>query len=203
MRHIERSSNPSGTDGGRTLAGQLQGWVIAGVGILCLAFGALLNVHSFVALVSQLLGVVGFGSVTLKGLHLYGGPTQVLGAVALGLGLLLIRYPDLLTPPVQPIRHPIRQLILVSVLALFFEVLMIRWLASEIRLLGYFKNMTLICSFLGLGVGCGLATAKRDSQPLFIVILGLLVFLGATVYARALNHIPIPAGGTGGVSRSG
>lgn len=40
-----------------------------------------------------------------------------------------------------------------SFLSLFIEVLLIRHLGSEIRIFAYFKNLTLIGAFLGLGVG--------------------------------------------------
>jgi len=41
----------------------------------------------------------------------------------------------------------------VSLLSLFIEILMIRHLASEIRIFAYFKNLALIGAFLGLGFG--------------------------------------------------
>jgi hypothetical protein len=47
-----------------------------------------------------------------------------------------------------------RQLILVSVLSLFLEMLMIRWVSSEIRIFAYFKNFVLVACFLGFGLGC-------------------------------------------------
>lgn len=45
-------------------------------------------------------------------------------------------------------------LILVSVLGLFLELLLIRWISSEIRIFAYFKNFVLISCFLGFGLGC-------------------------------------------------
>src|SRR4051794_17634829 len=46
------------------------------------------------------------------------------------------------------------QLVLISLLALFVEMLMIRWVSSEIRIFAYFKNFVLVACFLGFGLGC-------------------------------------------------
>src|ERR1700730_6318470 len=46
------------------------------------------------------------------------------------------------------------KLALVSVLTLFLELLMIRWVSSEVRIFAYFKNFVLVACFLGFGVGC-------------------------------------------------
>ncbi|MBF0169844.1 MAG: methyltransferase domain-containing protein [Nitrospinae bacterium] len=45
------------------------------------------------------------------------------------------------------------QLVILSVLSLFVEIMLIRHLGSEIRIFAYFKNLTLIGAFLGLGFG--------------------------------------------------
>ena len=53
------------------------------------------------------------------------------------------------------------QLFIISFLALYFELIVIRWLSSEVRIFAYLKNLPLIASFLGLGLGC----ANRDHFP--------------------------------------
>lgn len=45
------------------------------------------------------------------------------------------------------------RLALASMLSLFLEMLMIRWVSSEIPVFAYFKNVVLIASFLGFGLG--------------------------------------------------
>jgi hypothetical protein len=45
------------------------------------------------------------------------------------------------------------QLIGLSFLALFLELMLIRWVPSSVRLVAYFANLMLISSFLGLGLG--------------------------------------------------
>ena len=44
--------------------------------------------------------------------------------------------------------------LLVSVLALFLEMLLIRWIGTEIRIFAYLQNTVLVVCFLGLGMGC-------------------------------------------------
>ena len=58
-------------------------------------------------------------------------------------------------------------LFLVSFLGLFFEILIIRWLSTEVRIFAYFKNVPLISCFLGLGVGFSLSNRRANLYPLF------------------------------------
>src|SRR5258707_8696882 len=46
------------------------------------------------------------------------------------------------------------RLALISGLTLFLELLMIRWITSEIAVFAYFKNFVLVACFLGFGLGC-------------------------------------------------
>src|SRR5438046_743974 len=72
-----------------------------------------------------------------------------------------------------------RQLALWSLLALFFELLMVRWISSEIRVFAYFKNFVLIACFLGFGLGCYLSRRRVSLAPILVpmLTLGLLVQL--------------------------
>jgi predicted RNA methylase len=45
-------------------------------------------------------------------------------------------------------------LFLVSVLGLFLELMLIRWVGTEIRIFAYLQNTVLVVCFLGLGMGC-------------------------------------------------
>ncbi|MBN1127667.1 MAG: hypothetical protein JXA71_01680 [Chitinispirillaceae bacterium] len=51
-------------------------------------------------------------------------------------------------------------IIIVGALGLFLEMLLIRWVSSELSLLGYFKNAVLIACYLGFGLGCYLSKRK-------------------------------------------
>ena len=45
-------------------------------------------------------------------------------------------------------------LFLVSVLGLFLELMLIRWIGTEIRIFAYLQNTVLVVCFMGLGLGC-------------------------------------------------
>jgi len=69
-----------------------------------------------------------------------------------------------------------KNLALWSLLSLFMELLMIRWISSEIRIFAYFKNFVLIACFLGFGLGCYLSRRKINLL-LVLVPLTLLTVL--------------------------
>ena len=73
-----------------------------------------------------------------------------------------------------------RGLILSSALGLYLELLLIRWISSEIRIFAYFKNFVLIACFLGFGLGCYLC--RRS-----IVVLALLAPL---LFLTLIIHLP-------------
>src|SRR5229473_32429 len=70
-----------------------------------------------------------------------------------------------------------RSLALISLLSLFLEMLMIRWISSEIRIFAYFKNLVLVACFLGFGLGCYLCRRRVQLIALIAPILVLTVIL--------------------------
>jgi spermidine synthase len=77
---------------------------------------------------------------------------------------------------------------LISFAALFFEVLVIRWVSSEILIFGYFKNLILMGAFLGLGLGCSTGNSSSKSGEtsiaswfpfLFAALVALIVYAPA------------------------
>jgi len=68
-------------------------------------------------------------------------------------------------------------LILVSFLALFLELCLIRWFPAHIFSIAFFANIILIASFLGLGLGLLLTHNKHDLFKYFSFILAGSVFL--------------------------
>lgn len=54
----------------------------------------------------------------------------------------------------SPSAHPTLALFLVSVLGLFLELMLIRWVSTEIRIFAYLQNTVLVVCILGLGMGC-------------------------------------------------
>jgi spermidine synthase len=69
------------------------------------------------------------------------------------------------------------KLALVSVLGLFLELLMIRWVSSEIRIFAYFKNFVLIACFLGFGLGCYLVRRRISMVSLLAPLATLAVIV--------------------------
>src|SRR5438105_4987163 len=66
------------------------------------------------------------------------------------------------------LRRPGARLFLISFLALYAELLCIRWIPAYVRFVAYFTNFILLASFLGLGAG--ILSARRRLP------LGLRVF---------------------------
>ncbi len=73
---------------------------------------------------------------------------------------------------------------LASFLVLFLEIALIRWMPAYIRLLAYFSNFILLASFLGIGVGCLLTSARAR---LFMFFPALLAAVVAAVYFLRLE----------------
>ncbi len=74
-------------------------------------------------------------------------------------------------------------LFLISAIALFAELLVIRWLSVEMRVFAYFKNVPLISCFLGIGLGAAMANQKHKhrfySFPFWFSLFAVIVaFLG-------------------------
>src|SRR6266576_4150038 len=70
-----------------------------------------------------------------------------------------------------------RQLILISLLSLFVEMLMIRWVSSEIRIFAYFKNFVLVACFLGFGLGCYLSRRRVRLMAMIVPLLALTLIV--------------------------
>jgi len=84
------------------------------------------------------------------------------------------------------------KLVLVSFLALFLELVLIRWLPAHLFSLAFFSNIILIASFLGLGLGFFISRHKRDLFIFFPLIL--FVFIAITLFLRNVQiDIPIDA----------
>src|SRR5215217_3839474 len=77
---------------------------------------------------------------------------------------------------------------LASFLVLFLEVALIRWMPAYIRLLAYFSNFILLASFLGIGIGCLVATARARLFAWFPVLTAAVV--GAVYFFRLEVAIP-------------
>lgn len=74
------------------------------------------------------------------------------------------------------------ELVLISFVALFLELAIIRWLSTEIRIFAYFKNLPLMAAFLGFGIGF---FSYRKADTLFYRWFPRLIALLVCVIALA------------------
>jgi spermidine synthase len=78
--------------------------------------------------------------------------------------------------PEDPPKHLMWSLFLASFATLYIEIMMIRWIGTEVRIFAYFQNLALITCFLGFGLGC-YWSGRRKSLLVSLVSLTLLVCL--------------------------
>ncbi len=70
--------------------------------------------------------------------------------------------------------NPTWALGLISVLGLFLEMLLIRWIGTEVRIFAYLQNTVLVVCILGLGMGC---FTCRKSAKLSQMLVPLLILM--------------------------
>ena len=94
-------------------------------------------------------------------------------------------------PVIPGALSPGARMFLASFLVFFLEIALIRWMPAYIRLLAYFSNFILLASFLGIGVGCLLASSRKQLFTLFPLIQALVI---AMVYFFRLEVALAPTG---------
>jgi len=94
------------------------------------------------------------------------------------------------------------RLALVSLLGLFLEMLIIRWVSSEIRIFAYFKNFVLIACFLGFGMGCYLCRKRINviSVLLPLALLTALIAAPWTPLRQVVSGLPFLLGASSEVA---
>jgi len=89
-------------------------------------------------------------------------------------------------PPTSASRRDALELFLVSILVLFLELACIRWFPAHVLLLTFFTNAVLLACFVGMSVGCLVASHPRSyikwTPP--ILIFSLLLAHGAELMPR-------------------
>jgi SAM-dependent methyltransferase len=84
-------------------------------------------------------------------------------------------------------------LALISFACLYFEMIVVRWLASDVRVFAYLKNLPLLAAFLGLGLGCIRAGGRLFGLfPLFCLLFAALVAFAGPL---GLVHLYFPQEG--------
>jgi MFS family permease len=68
-------------------------------------------------------------------------------------------------------------LVLASALTLFAELALIRWIATEVRIFAYVKNLALLLCFLGFGLGCALPRKPARWLTAVRALLGLILIV--------------------------
>jgi hypothetical protein len=86
------------------------------------------------------------------------------------------------------------RLVLTSATLLFVELLLIRWIPSTVRYIGFFSNFLLMASFLGIGLGI-LLGRKIDlrAMAIFPILLAAVVWLATSlelnIQVRSTNEL--------------
>jgi hypothetical protein len=86
-------------------------------------------------------------------------------------------------------------LLLVSAMSLYLELAVIRWIAGEVPIFSYFKNLTLLAAFLGLAIGFGVVN-RRDLRSTYSPLLaGLFIVVIGIKYLSSVFPLVYPGGG--------
>lgn len=87
-----------------------------------------------------------------------------------------------------------RFIVLASAIALYLEMVMIRWHSTSSHVFAIFKNVSLLSCFLGLGIGFALSTRRRPVSlgtflPLLAVQTALFSLIATTIGGRRVNPV--------------
>ena len=85
--------------------------------------------------------------------------------------------------------NPSWSIFLVSVLGLFLELMLIRWVSTEVRIFAYLQNTVLVVCFLGLGMGCFTSRRRVVLRNLLVPLLSIIVIFAIPVTRRAFGRI--------------
>jgi spermidine synthase len=88
-------------------------------------------------------------------------------------------------------------LALVSMLSLFLEMMMIRWMSSEIRVFAYFKNLVLVACFMGFGLGCYLCRRRVQIMAMIapLLVSSIILKTPASPLRKIVAALPQMLGG--------
>jgi spermidine synthase len=80
---------------------------------------------------------------------------------------------------------------LISVLGLFLEMLIIRWIGTEIRIFAYLQNTILVVCFLGLGLGCFTSRQPVKLPQMLFGLLVLTLLLAIPITRQIMGNISL------------
>ena len=107
-------------------------------------------------------------------------------AAALLIGYRLLLKPRTQALPAASDQWNLSALFLASALTLFAELAVIRWVATEVRVFAYVKNLALLLCFLGFGLGCALARQNPRWLTAVKALLGLFVVVRLPWYSEGV-----------------
>lgn len=93
--------------------------------------------------------------------------------------------------------QPTVSLFVVSVLCLFLELMLIRWIGTEVRIFAYLQNTVLVVCFLGLGVGCFSCREPVSFRALLLHLLILVLLFAIPLTREGLGTISAMLGAAG------
>jgi len=117
---------------------------------------------------------------------------RIVGFVLAATLLIGYRFLRPRTPGPSPVPEEwgLATLLLASALTLFAELAIIRWVATEVRVFAYVKNLALLLCFLGFGLGCALARQRTRWLTATKALVGLIVVVRLPWYSeRVMEHL--------------
>jgi spermine/spermidine synthase len=82
-------------------------------------------------------------------------------------------------------------LFLISVLGLFLELLLIRWIGTEVNIFAYLQNTILVVCFMGLGMGCMTSDQPIVLRSCLVPLLVLVALLTVPQTNVALRKVSV------------
>jgi spermidine synthase len=84
---------------------------------------------------------------------------------------------------------------LISVLGLFLEMLLIRWIGTEIRIFAYLQNTILVACFLGLGLGCFTShqpiILRQSLIPLTVLLVLMAIPISRSFFGQTSEFLSV------------
>jgi hypothetical protein len=71
-------------------------------------------------------------------------------------------------------KSPLIRIGFLSALAMFLEMLLVRWVGTELRVFAYLQNGVLVAAFLGMGLGFRSARKPARLLPALLVLLSVV-----------------------------
>src|SRR4030095_14538905 len=81
------------------------------------------------------------------------------------------------------------KLLLISCSVMFLELVIIRWLSTEVRIFSYFKNLPLLAAFLGFGLGFLLQEKSDRLLTWFPKLICYLTIIIAGAKGFGITHV--------------